>query len=288
MPSGSPRSPSPNPALVTAGSAAASTLGAAAILTGHDPGRMEQLPHCDGFPHEFLIAREQRSGYDQCHPRLRRARLVEVGLNEIVSNAGVRRTEAWEYEAAINDNTAGIAFVLADNSRPPLEEVVEVAHRHQFARCWWTLPANCHPAQTSPPSPVSGADLICFSGGKAIPRSAQSTGILCGRRDLISAAALADARHGRPHPELWDPPSSLIDRSQLRGMPRHGIGRALKVSKEEIAALLVALELFASGAYDAEHARFAANLETIVAALADSPVECFGQSTETRGGLAQC
>ena len=267
-------------ALVTAGSAAASTLGAAAILTGHDPGRMEQLPHCDGFPHEFLIAREQRNGYDHAI-RAAGARLVEVGFNEIVSNAGVRRTEAWEYEAAINGNTAGIAFALAGDSRPPLEEVVEVAHRHQ-------LPVLVDAAGELPPRSNltaiarTGADLICFSGGKAI-RGPQSTGILCGRRDLISAAAL-QMLDMDDHPELWDPPSSLIDRSKLQGMPRHGIGRALKVSKEEIAALLVALELFASGAYDAEHARFAANLETIVAALADSPVECSVSRPKPEGG----
>src|SRR4029077_14476810 len=32
--------------LVTGGAAAALTLGAAAILTGYDLGRMERLPHC--------------------------------------------------------------------------------------------------------------------------------------------------------------------------------------------------------------------------------------------------
>src|SRR5829696_6307673 len=43
--------------LVTAGAAAALTLGTAAILAGHDPGRMERLPFAGGFPHEFVIAR---------------------------------------------------------------------------------------------------------------------------------------------------------------------------------------------------------------------------------------
>src|SRR5258705_11302164 len=43
--------------LVTAGAAAALTLGTAAILTGYDLGRMERLPHCDDFPHEFAVAR---------------------------------------------------------------------------------------------------------------------------------------------------------------------------------------------------------------------------------------
>jgi L-seryl-tRNA(Ser) seleniumtransferase len=115
--------------LVTAGSAAALTLGAAAIMTGYDAGRMERLPHAGGFPHEFVIAREQRSGYDHA-VRAAGAKLVEVGFNEVVANAGVRRTEAWEYEAAFGPNTAGVVYSFANDSRPPLSEVVAVAHRH--------------------------------------------------------------------------------------------------------------------------------------------------------------
>src|SRR5438132_9412642 len=114
--------------LVTSGAASALTLGTAAILTGYDPGRMERLPHCDGFPHEFVISREQRNGYDHAI-RAAGARLVEVGFHEIVANAGVRRTEAWEYEAAFGPNTAGIVYVHAPDSRPLLADVVERAHR---------------------------------------------------------------------------------------------------------------------------------------------------------------
>src|SRR5205814_3546135 len=68
--------------LVTGGAAAALTLGAAAILTGYDLGRMERLPHCDDFPHEFVVAREQRNGYDHA-VRAAGARLAEVGFNEV-------------------------------------------------------------------------------------------------------------------------------------------------------------------------------------------------------------
>ena len=251
--------------LVTSGSAASLTLGAAAILAGHSLRRIEMLPHCDDFPHELIIAREQRSGYDHAI-RASGARLVEVGFNEIVSNAGVRRTEAWEYEAVITDQTAGIVYGFAADSCPRLEELVDVAHRHN-------LPVLVDAAGEVPPRcnltdiPALGADLVGFSGGKGI-RGPQSTGILCGRRDLISSAAL-QMLDMDDHFELWDPPAELIDRTRLAGIPRHGIGRALKVSKEEIVALLTALDLFVSGAYDADNERFRTLLLTISESLAN-------------------
>lgn len=256
--------------LVTTGAAGSLTLGTAAILAGHDLSRMERLPHSDGFPHEMIIAREQRSGYDHA-VRLAGARLVEVGFNEIVANAGVRRTETWEYEAAISDKTAGIVYAYSNESQPPLSEVVAIAHKH-------SLPVLVDAAGELPPRsnlkviPASGADLVAFSGGKAI-RGPQSTGILCGRRALISSAAL-QLLDMDDHFALWDPPSELIDRSLLAGHPRHGMGRSLKVSKEEIAALLVALDLFASGAYDEEWPAHQARLETIANGLTDTPVQC--------------
>ena len=119
---------------------------------------------------------------------------------------------------------------------------------------------------------ASGADLVVFSGGKAI-RGPQSTGILCGRRDLIGAALL-QMLDMDDHLELWEPPASLMDKHKLAGMPRHGIGRALKVSKEQIAALLTALKLFTSGAYDLELAGMSRMLQQIVNALTTWPVRC--------------
>jgi len=245
--------------LVTSGAAGALTLGAAAILAGHDLRRMEQLPHCDDFPHEFIIAREQRSGYDHA-VRASGARLVEVGFNEMVSNAGVRRTESWEYAAAINEKTAGIVYVHAEDSQPALTEVVEVARQHG-------LPVLVDAAGELPPRAnlkaiaATGADLVAFSGGKAI-RGPQSTGLLCGKRELISSAAL-QMLDMDDHYQLWQPPVDLIDTSLFHGLPRHGIGRALKVSKEEIIAVLTALDLFAAGAYDAQNLEFRSWLEMI-------------------------
>ena len=234
--------------LVTSGAAASLTLGAAAILAGWDIGRMERLPCCDGFPNEFVVSREHRNGYDHA-VRAAGARLVEVGFNEITAHAGVRRTEAWEYEAAFGPATAGVLYGYAAASKPPLEAIIERAHRRGIpvlVDAAGELPRRANLTRLI----AAGADLVAISGGKAI-RGPQSTGILCGRRDLVGSAAL-QMLDMDDHPELWNPPASFIDRSKLGGMPRHGIGRGLKVSKEEIAALLKALEMFTAGAFDSE------------------------------------
>lgn len=250
--------------LVTAGAAAALTLGTAAILTGFDLRRMEMLPHVDGaFANEFVVAREQRNGYDHA-VRAAGAQLVEVGFHEIVANAGVRRAEVWEYEAAFGSRTAGVLYVYAPDSQPDLKALVAAAHERG-------LPVLVDAAGELPPRAnlkdiiACGADLVAFSGGKAI-RGPQASGILCGRRDLISAAAV-QMLDMDDHFELWEPPPELIDKSKLPGMPRHGIGRGFKVAKEQIIALLKALELFVSGQYEAERAVQRRHLQTIAVAL---------------------
>lgn len=257
--------------LVTCGAAAGLFLGTAAILAGYDVRRIEQLPKCEGFPNEFVMAREQRNGYDHA-VRAAGARLVEIGFHEMVAGAGVRRTEAWEYEAAITQETAGLVYVLTDDSCPPLADVLAVAHSRG-------LPVLVDAAGELPPRAnlrrivATGADLVCFSGGKAI-RGPQATGILCGRRDLIGSAAL-QMLDLDDHQELWEPPDELIDRTRLRGMPRHGIGRALKVSKEQILAFLTALKMFSEGQYDQQLPAMQQWLEKIVAAIADLDVQTF-------------
>lgn len=256
--------------LVTAGANAALTLGAAAMLTGDNLGRMERLPHCDGFPNEFVVAREHRNSYDHA-VRAAGAQLVEVGYHEIIAGSGVRRAEAWEYAAAFSPRTAGVFYVLSPGSQPLLEEVVRIAHAHH-------LPVLVDAAGELPPREhlrsivATGADLVAFSGGKAI-RGPQATGILCGRRSLVGAAAL-QMLDMDDHWQLWEPPDAWFDRGQLVGMPRHGIGRGYKVSKEQIVALLVALKMFAAGQYDVELPAQRRYLDEMVEALAGCAARC--------------
>jgi len=256
--------------LVTAGAAASLTLGTAAILAGFNFRRMEALPHSEGFPNEFIVAREQRNGYDHA-VRAAGAKLLEIGFNEVVSNAGVRRTEVWEYLDAIGPNTAGVLYVYGANAQPGLRELVKQVQR-QGLPILVDAAGELSPRSNLKSIAATGADLVAFSGGKAI-RGPQSTGILCGRSELITSAAL-QMLDMDDHFELWEPPSSMYNKVLLAGIPRHGIGRGLKVSKEEIAALLTALKLFTAGAYDGDLSRYRACLELIARELEGCPAQC--------------
>ena len=88
-----------------------------------------------------------------------------------------------------------------------------------------------------------GADMVAFSGGKAI-MGPQSTGILCGRQDLIEAAALNHS-------------------------PNMAIGRAAKVCKEEIVGLMVALERYVQRDHAADQNRWREQCNTIATAIMD-------------------
>jgi L-seryl-tRNA(Ser) seleniumtransferase len=68
---------------------------------------------------------------------------------------------------------------------------------------------------------ADGADLVAYSGGKII-RGPQGAGLLVGRKDLLRAAWAISA-------------------------PHHAFGRALKVTKEEIAGMLAAVEVWCGG-----------------------------------------
>ena len=248
---------------VCSGAAAGLLLGTAACVTGLDPNKMNRLPDTQGMKNEVIVARSHRNFYDHA-VRTAGVTLVEVGLPDRYVGSGVRDTEPWEIAAAINERTAAVLYVMYSHTRPPLEQVVEVAHAAG-------VPVIVDAAGQLPPTSnlqrfiAAGADLVAFSGGKAI-RGPQSSGILCGRHDLIQAAALQHLDQDI-YFEQWNPPPTLIDKSKLPGAPHHGIGRPCKVGKEEIVGLLTALRIFVEEDPEARRGRWRALMEALVQAL---------------------
>ena len=252
---------------VASGAAACLTLATAACVTGLEPGRMARLPDTTGMKNEVVVVRSQRNFYDHA-VRAAGVRLVEVGLPDRYAGAGVRDAEAWEIADAITDRTAAVFYVADAAARPPLAEVVKVAHAAG-------VPVIVDAAAQLPPQSnlrrfiELGVDLVAFSGGKAL-NGPQGTGILAGRRDLVMAAALQ-------HLDLdiiwrqWSPPPTLIDKGRLKGAPPHGIGRPCKVGKEQVIGLLTALELFVAEGDAARHDRWRTMMEALANGLQGIP-----------------
>ena len=249
--------------MVTSGAASGLLLGAAACVTGLAPGKMDRLPQTRGAKSEVIMVRSQRNFYDHA-VRTTGVRIVEVGLPDRYAGAGVRDAEAWEIEDAITEHTAAVCYVATQRAQPPLAEVVKVAH-HAGVPVLVDAAGQLPPVSNLKYFISQGADLVTFSGGKAIG-GPQGSGILAGKHDLIMSAVLQHLDLDI-YWEQWDPPASLIDKQRLSGTPQHGIGRPCKVGKETLIGLLVALERFAAESDQNRARRFQPLVERLHRAL---------------------
>lgn len=219
---------------VTCGSAAGMVLAAAACIAGTDPWKIAALPDSDGFPNEIVFHRAHRIQYDRMY-RVGGGRLVLIGTWE--------STQPEELEQAITDRTAAVAYHRSQYNGPgalPFDQVVKIAHARG-------IPVIVDAASTLPPVDhlriwiERGADLVIYSGGKGIRGPAES-GLLAGRADLIEAA-------------------------RANGSPHASVGRGMKVSKETMVGLWVALERFMKADHEADFRRHRAQTDRIVADL---------------------
>ena len=245
---------------VVAGAAAGLTLATAACVAGMDPAAMDRLPDTTGLRNEVVVQRGHRNAYDHA---LRAAGItfVEAGY---LGYPGAGGTWGWQIEAAITERTAAVACPILDTPGTlPLPEVAEIAHRHG-------LPVIVDASASLPPRGNlrrfigEGADLVVYSGGKAIG-GPQASGILAGRADLIASVALQhldmDVRV-----ETWTRRAE-VEAGTLAGIPHQGLGRAMKVGREEIGGLVTALRAFVAGDDAADHRRWSAMLAHIAEPL---------------------
>jgi L-seryl-tRNA(Ser) seleniumtransferase len=200
-------------ALVTSGCFAALVLGAAAAMTGKDPGKISRLPDTVGMKNEFLIQKGMRYPYDRC-ATVPGGKLIEVG--------DAAKTTARQIEAAIGSRTTGILyFARMDGAAGivPLAEVIAVSRRKGVV-VLVDAAAEVYPLERMTGFVKCGADLVCF--GAKYFGSVSSTGLLCGRKELVEAAAL----------------NNFV---AFESEDNRAIGRGYKVDRQEVVATVVAL-----------------------------------------------
>ncbi len=226
-------------AMVTSGAAAALVVGTAGCLTGDNADFIRRLPELTGMKTEVLCQKSHRYGYDHA-----------------VRACGIKMVEfetAGEMEQAASDRTAMMLFF---NANEPLGKV-KAPEFVAFGKKRGIPTFNDAAADTPPVENITkyvkaGWDLLTFSGGKGI-RGPQSAGLLMGRADLIKAARLNCSPNGDT------------------------IGRGLKVNKEEILGMMVALEVFMKRDHEADWREY----EKRVKIIGDSVQSIKGIKTET-------
>lgn len=193
-------------ATVTAGCWSAMVLGLAGVLTGTDRKKISQLPNLEGMKNEVIVQKSHNVGYVHA--------LTNTGVTIIPVET------VADVEKAINSRTAMMWFLnyQAPDGQIQHEEWVALGKKHNIPTMI-DMAADVPPVENLWKYNDMGFDLVCVSGGKAM-KGPQSAGILMGRKDLIEAA-------------------------RLSAPPRGGtIGRGMKVNKEEILGMYVALEMY--------------------------------------------
>ena len=225
-------------ATITSGASGGLVVQAAAAIARDDADKIAALPNTDGMASDLIIQKHHRFIYDHLY-------LTSGGRFKEVGDGVACMPD--EVEAAIDKNTAAIIHLESpykSNDVIPLDQLVDIAHRHD-------LPVLCDAASMLPPRANlkrfldQGADLVSFSGGKGI-RGPQSTGILTGT------------------PE-W------VEHARLNNYPNVGIARAQKVSKEEMAGLIAALNEFVETDEEEETKRYIEMMQLVVDQIVEVP-----------------
>jgi uncharacterized pyridoxal phosphate-dependent enzyme len=201
-------------AMVSAGAASALTLGTAGVLTGMDQKKVLQLPDITGMKSEVIVQKSHRVGYDHA-----------------IRNCGVKLIEVETREEllrAINEKTAMMFFLNWANNDGQIKD-------QEFAQIgidkgiptMTDCAADALPLENMTRFNKMGFSLVIFSGGKGI-RGPQSAGVLMGKKEIIAAARL----NGPPNGDT--------------------IGRGMKVNKEELLGMMVAIETFMKKDHAAE------------------------------------
>ena len=212
-------------AMVSCGAASAITVATAACVAGGDRTKVARLPDTSGLKNEIVQQKSHRSGYE--------AQIDLVGTKTV----WVETRE--ELNQAINERTAMLFFL---NKADPLGQIkskewIQVGKERKVPT-FSDAAADIPPVERLSKYVNDGFDLVAFSGGKGL-LGPQGSGLLLGRKDLIEAAQYAISPYG-------------------------GVGRGMKVGKEELMGLLAAVERYLKVDHAAERRKLESRAAQII------------------------
>src|ERR1700691_1988039 len=198
-------------AVVTSGAAGAITLATAACLQAANNISPMAMPQAiDGLKNQVIVQKAHRYGYD--HAMF----LCGARVTEVVTLDDYKRACAAGNAVMTNFfNAAEEEGGEAGTAQIGREEWLRVAHEHDIP-CHLDAAADMPPISNLWKYTGMGFDLVAFSGGKGM-RGPQNAGLLLGRK-------------------------ILTDLAQQNNNPGDGIGRGMKVAKEQIVGMVAAVD----------------------------------------------
>jgi L-seryl-tRNA(Ser) seleniumtransferase len=227
-------------AVVTSGASGAITLATAACLQYANNINPLMMPQAiDGLKNQVIVQKAHRYGYD--HAMF----LCGARVTEVVTMDDFKR--ACESGNAIMTNFFNAAEEedgFAGTAQIGREEWLRVAHEHNIP-CHLDAAADMPPISNLWKYTGMGFDLVSFSGGKGI-RGPQNAGLLLGKKHLT-------------------------DLAHRNNNPGDGVGRGMKVAKEQIVGMVAAVDWVLSQSEEQMQGEYQKRADLIAKAVKDLP-----------------
>jgi L-seryl-tRNA(Ser) seleniumtransferase len=227
-------------AIVTSGASGAISLATAACMQQANHINVLDMPQAiDGLKNQVIVQRAHRYGYDRAM-YLCGARVTEiVTLDDYKRACGAGNAVMTNFFNAAEDEVGS-----AGSAQIGREEWLRVAHEFKIP-CHLDAAADMPPISNLWKYTAMGFDLVAFSGGKGM-RGPQNAGLLLGRKDLT------DLAHENNNPE-------------------EGIGRGMKVAKEQIVGMVAAVDWVLSHTEESMQGDYQKRVDRIIAAVKGIP-----------------
>ena len=212
----------------TSCASAAIALTTAALVSRGRYTDMMRLPDSTGLANQIVLQKGHSINFGAPIPTM-----IRLGGGVPVEVGQANEVHPEDIEESINEKTIALLYVKSHHSvqkgMVSIETMRDIAHAHGLP-----FVMDCAAEEDFRKYIALGADVVCYSGAKAL--EATTSGFVTGRRDII----------------------------QNVQKQYHGIGRAMKVGKEQIMGLLAALDQYDERDHEAEVAANVAKVDWLV------------------------